>query len=228
MKSIRSFLLACLLLLLSGNLLSQTDLKSLDKVYGLDPLLYNGVKYIYFLPPGTGGHQYLQSPDYFTGSVTIKEETFDGITLNYDIYNQVLLLRYADDKGAFNIIEISKSWLKEFQLGNKYFKYLDLGDGLKFYQFLGEGKIKLVYYWFKNLNLDVGSSGNFTFTPSFRSSFILKDNRLMPYRNKRGFIDIMGKEHKKEIKKHIRKHKIKLKKATDEEMTELIDYIGNL
>jgi hypothetical protein len=228
MKSLFSLLLACLFTFLSGITWSQTYFSSPDKKYGLDPLLYNGIKYTYFLPPGTGGHQYLQSFDYFTGTVTIKEEIFEGLTLNYDVYNQQLLLRYADEKGAFNIIQVSKAWLKEFQLGEKYFTYFDLGDGLKFYQILGAGQVKLVYYWFKNLNLDVGSSGNFTFTPAMRSAYVLKEKQLIPFRNKRGFIKILRKENKKEIKRYMRKNRVKLKKASDREMTDLINYISNL
>ena len=229
MKSIRSLLPACLLLFLSANLLSQPDFKSLDKVYGLNPLLHNGIKYTFYLPPGTGSHQYLQSPDYFTGSVTIKEVTFEGITLNYDIYNQQLLLKYMDEKGAFNIIEVSKSWLKEFHLGNKYFIYMDFGNGKNFYQVLGKNRVKLLYHWFKFLKLDMGTnSGNFTFTPAIKSSYILKDNELRPFRNKRGLIEILGQQHKKEIKRFMRQNGIKLKKASEEEMTELINYLGDL
>jgi hypothetical protein len=229
MKSGKSYLLTCLLLLLSGIVVSQTDLKSLDKVYGLDPLLYNGIKYTYFLPPGTGGNQYLQSPDFYVGSVTIKDETFKGITLNYDVYNQKLLLQYADEQGAFNIIEVSQAWLKDFHLEEMYFTFMDMGDGLKFYQLLGQGDIKLVYYWYKNLKLDIGTgSKDFTFTPAMRSSFILKNEKLHAFRSKKSFINIVGKEHNRDIKKYMRKNRIRLKKASDEAMTDLLNFINDL
>src|SRR5512145_1757956 len=118
MKSLMRSLLINFLLILPGMLPAQMAASNLDEVYGLDPVLYNGKKYTYFLPSGTGGHQYLFSPDYFVGSVTIKGQTFEGITLNYDICNQQLLLQYAIEAGSLRIIEVSKAWLESFTLGN--------------------------------------------------------------------------------------------------------------
>jgi len=229
MKSKTRFLLLTIFLLISVSLFCQQPAEKLDRVYGLDPTLYNGKKYSYFLPPGTDGHQYLQSPDYFVGGVTIKEEYFGDITLNYDIYNQQLLLRYANENGAFNIIEVSKAWLKGFSLDNMHFEYLDLGDGLKFYQVLGDGKIKILFHWKKDLKLDVGAtSTNFAFTKAFRSDYILLEGKLFPYRNKRSLIKVFGPEKKQDIKSYLRKNRIRLKKASDQDMTGLINYIDTL
>ncbi len=139
MKSIMRSLLVIILIFFSGRLVSQDAAMEMDRVYGLDPLLYNGKIYTYFLPAGTGGNQFLLSADYLTGEVTIKGKTFEGISLNYDIYNQQLLLQYVNETGAFNIIEISKAWLEKFRLGNMEFRCLSPDNKPGFYQVLGDG-----------------------------------------------------------------------------------------
>lgn len=210
-------------------MLSQHAAVEADKLYGPDPLLYNGKKYTYFLPPGTGGHQFFTSPDYFIGSVSIKDRTFDDLTLNYDIFNQQLLLQYATANGAFNIIEVSKAWLEGFTLGSMHFQYLDLEGTPQFYQVIGENNVKILYRWKKDLKLDIGAtSGNFTFTPAIRSAFVMMDGNLYPYRSKRSLVKLFDPAKRSEIKNYIRKNRISIKKASDSTMAGLINFIDNL
>jgi len=222
-------LLVIILFFLSGKLISQDAAKEMDRVYGLDPLLYNGKKYTYFLPSGTGGNQFLFSTDYFTGEVTIKGKSFEGITLNYDIYNQQLLLQYASETGAFNIIEISKAWLESFRLGNLEFQCLSFDNDPHFYQVLGDGPFYILYYWRKELRLNNSyGAKNFTFTPSMKSQYVFIGDKLQPFRNNRSLISLFDPGHKSEIKNYIYRNRIKIKNASDQTMTELINYIGNL
>lgn len=229
MKSAIHLFLILILFSLSGKLISQDVAAVYDRVYGLDPVLYNGKKYSYFLPPGTGGNQFIFSPDFFTGDVTIKGQHFDGITLNYDLFNQQLLLQYADETGALNIIVISNAWLESFSLGNMEFEYLSLKDGPRYYQVIGNGPVRILYYRRKDLKLDVSYGGSHhTFTPPVKSQYVLIEGRLQPFSNKRSLIAIFDQGLKPQIKNYFHINKIKLKKASDKTMTELINYIGNL
>ncbi len=229
MKSIMRLLHVIILFSLTGILYSQEIIEEQDQVYGLDPLLYNGKKYTYFLPPGTGGNQFLNSPDYYLGQLVIKGIPFKDITLNYDIFNQQLLLRYADDKGSFNIIEISKAWLENFHLGDLYFELHDFGDGNRFYQVLGEGQARILYYYRKELKLDVlARSGTYEFSPAIKSSYVLKKDKLYPFGSKHSLLRVFGKEYKQDIKSYMRKNRIRTKNVSDAQMKELINFISNL
>jgi len=213
----------------AGTLSSQDTAAVLDRVYGLDQTLCNGKKYLYAPPPGTRGHQYLLTSFYTPGSVTIKGKCYQDVMLNYDILNQQLLLQYANDVNPFNVIEVSKAWLSGFSLGRLNFELLIFGKDTCFYQVLGAGQVKILYFWRKILNLDlVIGSYVFNFTPAIKDSYILKDGKLRPFRNKRTLVAIFDPARRQEIKSYIRKHKIKVKKATDETMAELITFIGNL
>jgi hypothetical protein len=229
MKSLMRSFSVIFLFILPGMMFAQMASVNVDEVYGLDPILYNGKKYTYFLPSGTGGNQYLFSPDYYIGSVTIKGQTFDLITLNYDIYNQQLLLQYATEAGSLSIIEVSKAWLESFWLGVKKFNYIDLGDGPRFYQVLGEGQLQVLYYWSKDLKLDVTyGAHSFTFTPAMKDSWLLIDGKLLPFKNKHTFLSAFNPAQRPLINDYIRRSKVRIKKASDQAMTQLINYIGSL
>lgn len=209
---------------------SQDVVKVLDRVYGLDQILYNGKKYNYFLPSGTKGHQYIISPDYIAGSVTLKGKCYQDILLNYDLLNQQLLLKYEDESGARNVIELSESWIKSFRLANMNFEFLNLEKAPCFYQVLGNGSVRILYHWRKNLNPDIamiGSSG-FGFTPAIKDSYILIDGELKQFRTKRGLIRIFDGRYRSAIKSYLRKNKVKVNKATDQVMEEMITFIDNI
>ncbi len=229
MRNIRCTLLLSLFFSFSGTLISQDAAAILDHLYGLDQTLYNGKKYNYFLPPGTNGHQYLLSPDYVAGSVTIRGKCYQNITLNYDIFNQQLLLQYEDETGALSIIEVSKAWLKSFSLGSMNFEFLNLEQNPRLFQVLGESRVRILYYWRKNLNLDIAvGSSDFFFTNAVRDSYVLLDGKLIPLRTKRSLVRLFDPGQRQEIKSYLRKNKVNIKKASDQSMTETITFIDSL
>jgi hypothetical protein len=229
MKGIRFSLLIIYLFFSSGTLNSQEAIKGLDRVYGLDQTLYNGKKYNYCPPAGARGNQNLFSPDYIDGSVTINGKCYQDINLNYDLFNQQLLLKYADKQGAGNIIEVSKAWLLGFRLGMMNFEFLNLEKEPRFFQVLGEGPVRILYYWRKNLDVD-GTVGSYhlTFTRAARDSYVLMDGQLKPFRTKRSLVGLFSPGYRPEIKSYLRKNKVNLRKASDQVMAELITFIGNL
>lgn len=222
-------LIVFILFFFSGEMICQDLAREPDQVYGQDPLLYNGKKYAYFLPRGTGGDQFLRSTDYFTGEVTIKGISFEGISLNYDIFNQQLLLQYDSESGASEIIEISKAWLESFQLDEMKFIYLGFNSEPRIYQVIGDGPLYILYYWRKDLNLDNTKGGGiYTFSSPKKSKYVLIDGKISTFSSKGSFISLFDPVHKLVIRNYIHDNGIKLKKASDQTMTELINYIGNL
>ncbi|MBN1199198.1 MAG: hypothetical protein JXA23_07585 [Bacteroidales bacterium] len=209
-------------------LFPQDAATTLDKVYGLDQTLYNGKKYSYFLPQGTKGDQYFLSPQFIEGSVTLKGTCYEGVELNYDLFNQQLLLQYQEKSGAVKVIEVSKAWLSRFRIGSRHFELLDLGQGARFYQVLGDGPVKILYHWRKDLAQDatVGSSCYF-FSSAVKESYLLKDGELQPFRTNKNLIKLFDRDKWPEIKSYLRKNKIKVRKASDQTMAKMINLISN-
>jgi len=226
--SIRSLLLA-ILLIFSGRLFSQDAFQELDKAYGLDPMLYNGKKYSYFLPSGTGGTQFIYSQDFISGEMVVKGYCARGLDINYDIYNQKLLLRFNDETGASQILEVSEAWLESFRLGDAFFKLLAFNDEKRIYQVLGDGKYQVLYAWSKKLKLgDYAGHSVYTFSPPFKSRFVSIDGAIYPFNSNPGLIRNFPPGLKTVIKKYLKDNGIKVKKATDQAMADLINYISSL
>ena len=228
-NSLKHSLTLTFLLFFSGNLISQDAFLEMDRVYGLDPLLYNGKKYIYFLPDGTGGNPFLSSAEFIKGDVVIKGVRFPDILLNYDIYNQQLLLQYLDETGAPQIIEVSKAWLESFRLGDLEFKCVIDDKETRFFQALGDGPYQILYSWRKNFKL-INSTGPsyYSFSLPIRTRYVMIDGELHNFKSKGSFIKIFDPSHQLEIRNYIQRNKINLKHASDQIMTDLINYTGNL
>jgi hypothetical protein len=226
--SIRSLLLA-FLCIFSGRLFSQDAFHEFDKSYGLDPLLYNGKKYSYFMPSGTGGTQFIYSPEFISGEMVIKGYSAAGLDINYDIYNQKLLLRFNDETGASQILEVSEAWLESFRLGDAIFKLLAFNGEKRIYQVLGDGKYQVLYAWSKKLKLgDYAGHSIYTFSLPFKSRFVYIEGAIYPYNSNLSLVKNFPPDLKMGIKKYLKDRDIKVKKATDQAMADLINYISNL
>ncbi len=210
-------------------LIAQDSVANPDKSYGLDQKLCNGKKYIYSPPPGTLEHQYLASREFMDGSVTIHGKTYDEINLNYDIFNQQLLLKYESDSGGTKILEVSKAWLTAFRIGTRNFEYLNLEDNPRFFQVLGEGPVRILYFWRKNLGLDVTiENSRYIFGSAVRESYVLLNGRLETFSTRRSLISLFDRKLRPEIKSYMRKNKIRMRRSSDQEMAKMITYIGTL
>ncbi len=209
---------------------AQVKIENPDHVYGFDPLLYNGKKYTYFPNPGTEGTQYIDDEFNTHSSVTLRGVKFNAITLNYDVYNQLLVLKYYDNIGSANLIEISPAWLEAFELGDAGFRFMAIHDSAKtIYQVIGSGKSVVLYYRHKELLVDTRAAvRNRYFSDVTREKYVLSGNRLLKYKNNRGFVKCFSASNKESIKKYLRQHKIKVKKANDAIILELINYCNKL
>jgi hypothetical protein len=177
---------------------------------------------------GTKGNQYLLSPQYMNGSITMKGKCYQDLPLNYDIVNQELLLQYQEEAGGIYVIEVSKAWITNFSMGSMNFEFLSLEQEPKYYQVLGEGPVKILYYWQKKLDLDVAiGSSDFAFNRAVRESYVYMDGQLKPFRSKRSLIGLFNLGRRQEIKSYLRKNKINVKKASDKAIAEMITFIGN-
>ena len=200
-------------------------------LYGLNPVLYNGKYYTYSAPGNTKGNQFLMGPEYKTGSVQIKGKVYDSLLLNYDIFNQLVTLKFKTNAGNMLFISISDAWLEAFTIGNKHFKVLQLpGTNEKeFYQVIGKGYYKILYGWHKNMTFVSGTSGGYNvFSKAYRSAYLLVGNKPESFKKNNQFSRLFGKEHRADVAKFLRQHNINLKHANENKIQELIHYCNTL
>jgi len=226
---LRIVLFAYLLIAAAGVAAQQTNIIN-DEIYGSDPLLINGKYYTFFLPLNTGGNQFISGTQFDTGSVIIRGVTYTDLLLNYDIYNQQLILKYKNNIGAANLIILSDAWLERFSIMGIDFEMISVQDTLKrVFQVLGAGSSRILYYWRKDLKLDsFYGAKNHIFSDAMKEMNISTGNRIIRYWNNKSFYSVFGVENGLAIKEYLRKRNINVKKASDKVMTELIYYCNSL
>lgn len=230
-RSIISFLL--ILTFASANCYAQTKALSANQVYGLNPLLYNGPFYTFFPAANTKGSQFLDGPEFMKGSVLIRGEKFNNLLLNYDVYNQQVVLKYKTQLSNVKEIVLLKIWLKFFNLGKKHFEILSFsGSKSRIYQVIGKGHYQIFYTWGKNydLNNSFGAT-NYAFSKPIRDAYLREGNKLLHYKNNKSFVALFSPKYKPLINKYLRENGIKLnrlKKSKPQVVLNLINYCNTL
>jgi hypothetical protein len=228
---ISRIVLLIILFLSVSEISAQQIIKSTNGVYGLDPLLYNGKYYTFFPPLNTGGTQYFTDHQFESGSVTIRGIAYADVVLNYDIYNQQLLLKYKNNLGAISLIIISDAWLESFSFKGLNFEVFSQQQDTtkRIFQVLGTGPNRILYYWKKDLILDgFHGSKNHIFTAARKEMNIFTDNKIVKYRNNKIFYSQFDTDTRNALKKYLKKNNINVKKASDKTMTELIHYCNTI
>lgn len=193
-----------------------------------DPLLYNGTVYNFFSPK-TEGHQFLEEETFYRGSVTIGNKTYEDLYLNYDIYNQEVLLRIELDRTS-KIIALPKERVSGFTVGNRSFVVLhDRQWEYSIYEITGNMGLAMLYRWNKDIKVSSKSEVyNYFYSDAKRTMILLKPSGLIKIRGKRDFLNAFEDDEKAALKRYMRTHKIRFRKMQQSEMKALINYAGTL
>ena len=229
-KLLTGFLLLLSIAMVSLKATSQVNFENNDPVYGYDPLLYNGKVYNFYLPVGTEGTQYLFDTFDSLASITVRGVTYQHVTLNYDIYNQLLVLKYKNAVGSQSFIEISYAWLEKATMWSKDFEIFSASDSTKLlYQVIGNADEKILYYLSKELLLEnLKSSKNHYFTSVKKKMFVWTNGRFSSFKNNAGFIKSFSPKNQSSIKSYLRSANLKVRKAKDYLLMDLINYCNSL
>lgn len=197
-----------------------------DGLYSPDQELYNGKRYMYFPPLQAGGHQFLESESFSEGSVSLRGKQYADLLLNFDIYNQQLVMRYSNQLGATEQLVVSDAWLQAFSFGGKKFKYLQMPDSTyQIAQVIGEKPFEILQIWHKNLSLETGlGSSNHNFSKALKKTWLRNNELMQAFQNKRSFIKLFPNDFQSDLKKYMRKHRVSFKKSSDETIEELLHF----
>ena len=200
-----------------------------DSTYGLDPLLYNGKMYTYRVPPGTKGNPFLHGNEFIPGTATVRGVTFKDLQLKYDILNQQLILHYQKD-GSEKDIVLAETWLESFTLGHSVFA-MDNGQDTtrRIFQEIGNGPYQFYLHWDKDIALDSKpGERNYIFSNPEKLVYIKDNNGLTKLANNKSFIRHFEESKQPAIKKYLQVKQIKVLKASEKALKELIDHVNTL
>jgi hypothetical protein len=199
-------------------------------VFNPDPVLYNGRFYFFFPPPGTEGNQFLTDRTFISGSARLWGIDYNELLLNYDIFNQQLIMKYEIKTGASRQIIISDAWLESFSLNGMKFEFLETPDGTKkIFQVIGEGPYRILYLRWKKMELArFHGSMNHMFSAPVKEMNLFSYGKIYRYHNNRSFCSLFDPSVRDDIKDYLRELKINVKKADDDSIYGLITFCNSI
>jgi hypothetical protein len=188
-----------------------------------DPLLVNGKHYSFFTN-NVRGHQFISTDNFLTGSLTIKGVLYEDQMLQYDIFNQQLILKYRDQLKTEKIIVVSDAWLTAFNINHQSFIVLPEQDSKKIYQAIGRGDTLVLYAWRKELKLNT-QEHQYVFTLPLREAYVMIHKKFYRFHKNKSFARAFGNELESEILKYLRKYKIKVHQSNDQVIASILKHI---
>jgi len=197
---------------------------------GLDDRLYNGRYYTYFPPKEVRGNQFLIEKLFSNATVWINGAEFNNLQLNYDVFNQEVLLAFETQEAAKRVIMLSKAHIDSFYFDNKKFIIEKLGkDDYAIFQRIKVGELELNIYWSKRLELQTSLNNiQYFFTNPQRGIYIIKSQNKTPIRNNRSLYKLFQKKQASSLRKYMRSNKLKLPKMNDSQYFNLLVFISKL
>jgi len=197
--------------------------------YGFDHQLVNGVR-LYNLYRHVISHPYFSGEESLPGSATLSGKHFDNLLINYDIYNQWLVLEYRELSGGINKIILEPLHTDGFQIDGYTFEKMTLDEhGELFWQVISADGITCYIHWKKQL-LTLSNNIHYAeeFSNSFRYYFLEYNGTLYPFSNRRNFASIFPGSAGREARMYMRKNRLRFRKITVSEMNRLINYISSI
>ncbi|HLN56292.1 MAG TPA: carboxypeptidase-like regulatory domain-containing protein [Bacteroidales bacterium] len=192
-----------------------------------DPVLYNGKIYTFHLHPETRGHQYLDNQQFSKGWLKIRDLLYDGLNINYDVFNQQVILKYLNSGNVSRQIIISDAWLKAFGYGGMNFELA--GPDRKIFQTLGNRPCRIFIHWTKSLDLsrEYGAR-NYVFSKPKKEMFLALNDTLLPFSGNKGFISafrsVAGDSSGDLLRTYLKKNRLNIRKTDKNTIEELLAY----
>ncbi len=211
----------------SNSIISLID--STQKIYGSNDLLINGK--VYYQPNRmASGTPFLFSPKFERGTIFTRGQSFEVAGLNYNIVDHELILLNITADGAKLHIKLSNILIDSFLLNNYLFvnlKELNISSNYPYMLATNKG----LYYFligydkeFVNRYSENDPYGKFSGTK--KTLFLVYDSALVRINSKKTFLEYFP-TIKKEISTFLKKHKIKLSKASPEQLKQLMEFCNN-
>jgi hypothetical protein len=175
------------------------------------------------------GDQFLFSKDFVPGTVSINGKTYIDISLNYDIFNDEILI--PANKGI--ILQLNKEIVDSFTLGfdNKIYKFFNTDrDSLEnikgFVKVLYEGKSRLYVKYKKEIQPLAVEDKYDLFFRTYRVYFV-KGGSVNQISSKNELLKVLN-DQKIQIKDFMKKNKTKVSKKDPESFIPVIRYYDSL
>jgi hypothetical protein len=197
-----------------------------------DPLIQNGVYYSYPYYNATG-HPFLDQKEFDTGSVDFRGKHYGGLSINYDLFNQLIILSW-ESEGILQMSLLAPEFVSGFRLKGKHFikiKGPDQDRAPVFYQLVSETPgVSCYYSWYKERR-EVRDSGNrsiFSFSDQKSRRYLRLDGQLSRYKSNKSFIKLFPEASRNLLKDYLHENRLQVMESSDQAMEDLIEYCNGI
>ena len=230
MRSFNYFIFFFLLLFAANDSISQNLRAQFDSIYNRDPSLYNGIIFSDIYTRSVAGTQFFKENSFKRNDLGLKDKVFEQEYINYDVYNQKLLLTYLDDNYAQKMIELPIENVTFFKIDDSYFEVLiDPENNYKIYEVFEVKEGKLLVNWTKYMKKN-SSTGKYSyrFSDIQRQVWLLKNEEYFRIKNNKTFLTYIADNQNIEVQKYFKSTKFKIQKADSIALRKFIQFLNTL
>ncbi|WP_026462726.1 hypothetical protein [Adhaeribacter aquaticus] len=199
------------------------------KILNQESHLYNGPQYVNY-DRGFVGHQFFQNDEITEGTVTYDNLLFRDVPLLYDTVLDQLVVEGLTNG---NSIKLISEKVKDFTYNDHHFYRLQkdsLYSNLPqagFYEFLLDGKIKLLAKRKKEIQEVKETDGIYKVFELKDKFYVLKGNKLFEVDKKRTILSLLP-EKRKELQAFARTNKINFKHKREDALVKIVRHYNSL
>ena len=212
-----------------GNQEAQSQFSSglSDSLFGPDPLLYNGSIYDYLPPYGTAGTHYLfEFPD-SSASVVIRGKLYTGLIINYDIFNQAVVMTYTRPDGGVTLVSLSKAWLEQFQVHGRIFRLDTAQDHIarRIFEISGNGALSVYTFWSCDIALK-SSAGttNWAFSTAKAQQYLHHQQGSCAFGTRRSFLKCFPAQARNDLRSFMKREEMRMRSISAAEWEKLLQF----
>ena len=193
-----------------------------DRMYGLDPDLHNGKKFIPDAP--SSGNPFWGSEGSFCGDITLSGKTFKNQQLRYNISKQNFLLLYPESNGQKCQIVLNSALVDSVRSGKDLFVRNPCPEtGSQFVKEIYRGRLHCFIVLEKKLELSqFGSNTGYSYSEETRTNFLLYKKQVRQFKREASFVRIFPKGKRAVIRNKISGLRIKFRKLDDGLLRQLV------
>ena len=176
------------------------------------------------------GHPFLFSRDFQSSGLYIQNKSFSDALINYDIFNNKIILRYKNRYGALDEIYLNSAYVDSFRMNELTFYHLPVQEvrGRFFHIRAKRDSMHFVSSYRKAIKRDSFSgTGEYYFSDVSESIYFYNGTKLFRIRRLSSLKGIISKESYRNLRKKLDK-RINFKDINDEQMLSLLIKISTL
>ena len=223
------FLSFCLLLFLPKTLFPQqieAPLQWAEAWYGPNDLIVDGTMYLAENPKALGTPLF-NTGEWFTNtSLYIKGEVFTGEALQYNLESDYFILRKTLPKGEIIFLQLNSLVIDSVRLEGHLFVnskvFNEIDDDLGFVELIYDGKAMFFIKYSKKFLANYSEQKQHgEYSKQEQKRYLIEGNEVFHLNSKKSFLKHF-EAIKSQIKKFLKSNSIKYKKASSEQLNQLL------